>query len=62
MNQIKIDHEYNCVWWDEFSYLTKHGIKYEFAKTVDGISVWKFRKTEKLFRTLADFYSNVYSK
>lgn len=62
MIDIKIDQEYSCVWYEEFDYLTKHGIRYAFAKTVDGISIWKFKKTEKLFRILADFYSNVYSK
>lgn len=50
------------MWAEEFSFLTKHGIRYAFAKTIDGVSVWKFKKTEELFRTLAAFYSNVYSK
>lgn len=58
----KIDHEYSCVWTDEFNYLTRHGIKYTFVKVKDGVTVWKFKKTEELFRRLADFYSNVYSK
>ena len=58
----KIDHEYNCVWIDEFNYLVKHGIRYTFVKIVDGITTWKFKKNEKLFQTLADFYSSVYSK
>lgn len=62
VKKIKIDHEYSCVWAEEFSFLTKHGIRYAFAKTIDGVSVWKFKKTEELFRTLAAFYSNVYSK
>lgn len=58
----KIDHEYSCVWTEEFNYLTRHGIKYTFVKVKDGVTVWKFKKTEELFRRLADFYSNVYSK
>lgn len=58
----KIDHEYNCVWVDEFNYLTRHGIKYTFVKIVDGVTVWKFRKDNRLFKTLANFYNNVYSK
>lgn len=58
----KIDHEYSCVWTDEFNYLTRHGIKYTFVKVKDGVTVWKFKKTEELFQILADFYSNVYSK
>ena len=58
----KIDHEYSCVWIDEFNYLIKHGIKYTFVKTVDGVTVWKFKKNSELFNRLADFYKNVYSK
>lgn len=58
----KIDHEYSCVWTEDFNYLTRHGIKYTFVKVKDGVTVWKFKKTEELFRILADFYSNVYSK
>lgn len=58
----KIDHEYSCVWIDEFNYLTKYGIKYTFVKTVDGVTVWKFKKNSELFNRLADFYKNVYSK
>lgn len=58
----KIDHEYSCVWSEEFDHLKNKGIRYTFVKTIDGITVWKFKKTEKLFLELADFYSNVYSK
>lgn len=59
---IKIDHEYSCVWIDEFNWLTQHGIKYTFVKIIDGVTVWKFQKNERLFRTLANFYRDVYSK
>ena len=62
MNTIKIDHEYSCVWFEECDYLIKHGIRYTFVKEIDGITTWKFKKTEELFSNLADFYSNVYSK
>ena len=62
VNIIKIDHEYSCVWYDECDYLMKHGIRYTFVKEIDGITVWKFKKTEELFHTLGDFYSEVYSK
>ena len=59
--KIKIDREYSCVWFEECDYLMKHGIRYTFVKEIDGITVWKFKKTEELFRTLGDFYSEVYS-
>lgn len=42
------------------SYLENQGIHYRFVKTINGITVWKYEKTEELFRALADFYSNVY--
>jgi hypothetical protein len=58
----KIDPEYNCVWVDEFNYLTRHGIKYTFVKIVDGVTVWKFKKTSDLFNKLSSFYKNVYSR
>ena len=58
----KIDREYSCVWDEEFVYLTEHGIKYEFVKEINGITTWKFKKSEFLFLVLANFYSNVYSK
>ena len=60
INEVKIDPEYNCVWAEENSYLSDHGIKYTFVKTVNGVTVWKYRKNERLFKTLADFYKNVY--
>lgn len=58
----KIDREYPCNWYEEFKYLTERGIKYEFVKEINGVTTWKFKKSEFLFRLLADFYSNVYSK
>lgn len=60
MRNIKIDHEYSCVWDEEFKYLTKNGIRYTFVKTINGVTTWKFRKNYKLFNTLANFYSEVY--
>ena len=58
----KIDREYASNWWEEVEYLLDHGIRYTFVKTIDGITVWKFHKTEKLFQTLTDFYRTVYYK
>lgn len=58
----KIDHEYSCVWADEFNYLTMNGIKYTFVKIIDGVTVWKFKKNSALFNKLSEFYKDVYSK
>lgn len=62
IKDIKIDPEYSAVWKPEVQYLTKHGIDYVFTKDVNGLIVWKYKKTPELFEALADFYSNVYSK
>lgn len=62
MVNIKIDQEYSCVWYEEFDYLIKHGLRYTFVKTINNVTTWKFKKTEQLFLLLADFYSNVYSR
>jgi len=59
---IKIDQEYNCVWWDECKYLLSHGIKYVFVKEINGVTTWKFKKNATLFRLLSNFYNNVYTK
>lgn len=40
----------------------KHGIRYTFVKEINGVTTWKFKKNENLFRVLSDFYSKVYSK
>ena len=40
----------------------KHGIRYTFVKEIDGVTTWKFKKDSTLFRTLTDFYDEVYSK
>lgn len=62
VSKIKIDQEYNCNWWDECDYLLKHGIRYTFVKTINNITIWKFKKDAKLFQTLANFYKKVYYK
>lgn len=62
MGDIKIDKEYASTWWDETKYLIDHGVRYVFVKEENGITIWKFKKTQKLFQTLADFYARVYSK
>lgn len=58
----KFDKEYSTQWVAEKEYLEAHGIKYDFVKTIDGISTFKYRKNFELFKTLSMFYENVYSK
>lgn len=56
------DKEYSTQWKEEMFYLSEHGIKYSFVKTVDGIVTWKYKRNYELFQALADFYKEVYSK
>ena len=59
--KIKVDTEYSCTWNMEQEFLTSKGIRYTFVKTVDGVTVWKYKKTTLLFEALSEFYGNVYT-
>lgn len=60
---MKLDQEYACNWAEEMKYLSSQGIKYTFVKTTDdGITIWKYKKSPKLFKALSDFYCGVYSR
>ena len=59
--KIKVDTEYSCTWNMEQEFLTSKGIRYTFVKTIDGVTVWKYKKTTLLFDALSEFYGNVYT-
>lgn len=61
VNDIKIDREYASNWAEEVKFLSQNGIKYSFVKTVDDVTVWKYKKNEMLFSLLSKFYANVYT-
>ena len=55
MENKKYDKEYATSFYDEVLYLRKHGIRYEWVYTNDfGISVWKYKKTHRLWQALAE--------
>lgn len=54
--QRKYDHEFATSWIKEKEYLSQNGIRYNFVKLIDGVSVYKYEKTETLFNLLANFY------
>ncbi len=57
--KIKWDKEYNCSFLDEYLFLKKKGIRYEWVCTNEnGVSVWKYKKTRELWLALAEMYSN----
>lgn len=55
----KYDKEYSCQWPVEQMYLSDNGIKYTFVKNVSGVTTYKYKKSKKLFSTLAKFYGNL---
>ena len=52
----KFDKEYRTEFPLEVCFLSESGIPYEFVKTEHGITVWKYKKTEKLGKALAEFW------
>lgn len=55
----KIDKEYSCTWITEQMYLNDCGIRYTFVKTDDGVTVYKYKKTKKLFDALSELYDKL---
>lgn len=53
---MKFDKEYATQYVKEMKYLLSYGIKYNFVKTIDGITTYKYTKTPKLFKALESFY------
>lgn len=60
--EAKYDKEYSTQWIAEKEWLSKHGIKYVFVKSNNGITTYKYTKTLELFKSLVEFYENVYTK
>lgn len=54
-----IDREYPCTWMTEQAYLADHGIRYTFVKEENGVTVYKYKKTKKLFQTLSRLYEKL---
>lgn len=56
MEKKRFDREYSTSFHGEVEYLKIHGIRYEFVKLIDDISIYKYKKTPELFHTLESFY------
>lgn len=54
----KFDKEYSTQYITEAVFLKRKGIRYEFVKTVNGLTTYKYKKTKKLFDALSEFYAN----
>ena len=55
---MKIDNEYSTSNLYEMKELKRCGIRYTFVKIVEGNTVWKYKKTSRLFEVLKNFYIN----
>lgn len=53
----KFDKEYSTQYLTEAVFLKRKGIRYEFVKTVNGLTTYKYKKTKKLFDALSEFYT-----
>ena len=54
----KKDNEYSTQYFSEMMFLRGKGIRYDFAKTIDGLNTYKYKRTRELFLALAEYYSN----
>ena len=52
----KFDKEYSTQQVDEMKWLKDHGLPYSFVKTIDGITTYKYQKSQDLFYYLYLFY------
>lgn len=55
--KIGFDKEYSTQWIEEMKWLKDHGVRYEFVKTINGITTYKYKKTPELFKALEVFYN-----
>lgn len=56
---MKVDKEYRCNSIAEQMYLGDNGIRYTFIKTENGETIYKYKKTKKLFEALSRFYERL---
>lgn len=56
---MKKDNEYWCMSTPEQIYLRDHGVRYTFIKVEDGVTIYKYAKSAKLFRVLSRFYKEL---
>lgn len=52
----KWDKEYSTQWVEEMKFLLSQNIKYDFVKTQDNVTTYKYQKTSTLFKALSFFY------
>ena len=53
------DKEYSTSYMKEKQWLSNRGIPYEFVKVINGITLYKYKKTSTLYKVLFEFYCNL---
>lgn len=53
----RFDKEYSTQYTPEVKYLKSVGIIPSFVKVIDGVTTYKYTKTQLLFKALVSFYS-----
>lgn len=53
---IILDYEYSTNSIKEKQYLDKLKIRYSFVKVINGVTIYKYTKSKKLFTALAQIY------
>lgn len=61
-NKVPFDREYATSYRSEVKWLAEHGIRYEFVKEVNTISIYKYKKNSRLYAVLSEFYKSLEEK
>lgn len=52
----KFDKEYSTQFTPEKTFLENHGVYPSFVKNINGVTTYKYTKTNELFQLLTKFY------
>ena len=58
-HRVPFDREYATSYRSEVKWLAEHGIRYEFVKEVNTISIYKYKKNSALYFALGEFYKTL---
>lgn len=54
---MKLDKEYQTMYFEEVKFLREQGVEPSFEKQIDGIKIFKYTKSPQLFNQLGIFYA-----
>ena len=58
-HRVPFDKEYATSYRSEVKWLAEYGIRYEFVKEVNTISIYKYKKNSALYFALGEFYKTL---